>query len=93
MKGFALDEYVFRPSHRAAHDGFRNSPREADMEVGAILPPVLECHEELILKRKLWRSAWLDFPLFMLLEHLQHLLEGLGMNTAGPLETLWLQVL
>jgi hypothetical protein len=77
VKCFALDEEVFRPLHRAAHDGFGDAPRESDMEVGAILPPVLECHEELVLKRELWRSSGFDFPLLVLSEDVQHFLEGL----------------
>ena len=86
MKCFALDEYVFSPLHRAVHDGCGDSPRESDMEVGAILPPVLECHEELVLKRELWRSSWFDFPLLVLSEDMQHVLEGLWRHTAGTLE-------
>ena len=56
------------------------------MKVGAILPPVLEGHEELGLKRELWRSAGFDFPLLGLSEDVQHFLEGLWRHTAGTLE-------
>jgi hypothetical protein len=92
MKGLALDEAVFHPLHRAAHDGFGHAPREADMEGGAILPPVLEGHEELALQRQLWRSSGFDFPVLVLSQDIEHFLEGLWRHTAGTLEVSRLQV-
>jgi hypothetical protein len=52
MQCVALDEQIFNPLHSAAHNRLRNTPREADMEVGAILTPVLERHQKLILDRE-----------------------------------------
>jgi hypothetical protein len=93
MKDFALDEQVFNPLHSTAHDRLHNSLREPELEVGATLSPVLQRHEELVRKRELCRASWLDFPLPMLPEDIQHLLEGLRLNTACALEILRLQVL
>jgi hypothetical protein len=78
MKCVALDEEVFRPLHRAAHDGFGDSPRESGMEVGVILPPVLECHEELILKRNFGGRPGSIFPLLVLSEGCSIFSKGCG---------------
>ena len=93
MELLALDEQIFNPPHCAAHDRLSDAPRETKMEVGAILPPVLECHDELILQRELGRTSWLPFLLHMLPEDMQHLIESLRMNTARALEIVQLQVL
>jgi hypothetical protein len=90
---WALDEPMCNPLHSAAHDRLSDAPREPEMAVGAILPPVLEGHAELILQRELGRTAWLHFLLPMLPEDLQHLIEGLRMNTARVLAIIRLQVL
>src|SRR5262245_31455286 len=63
------------------------------MEVGAVRSPVLQRHAELVLKRELGRASWRDFPLPRLEEDMQHLLEGLRVNTARAFAILRLQIL
>jgi hypothetical protein len=62
------------------------------MAGGAVLAPVVQRHAELVRKGELCRTSWLDFPLPRLAEDMQHLLEGLRVNTTRAFEILWLQI-
>src|SRR5262245_20851050 len=93
MEGFALAQERGTPAHRTAHARRINAPREPAMAGGAIRPPGLEGHDELILHRALCRTSCWHCLLPMLLEDLQHRLAGLRMPSAGPLAIGRLQVL
>src|SRR5262245_169165 len=93
MKDVALDEQVCNPLHSPAHDRCSDAPGESEMEGGAILAPVLQGQEELVLQRELYRPSRLGFPLPMFPEDMPHRIESLKMNTARALAILRLQVL
>jgi hypothetical protein len=92
VKFFRLDQQALNPVDDSTDYALIKTPADAYVKVGAILSPVLQSDEELILNRMLGGSPLLLFQLFVLEEDFKHPVKSMAMNAAQPLEVFRLQV-
>ncbi len=90
-----FDQDIFHLMNSPTHRRFCDLPRDRNVKIRTILPPVLQCYQQLILQRELrWPSALLFAP-FVLGEYCYHLFEGgrctpvNRLNSSGSKSLIW----
>jgi len=83
LEGSAPGQNIFHPSDGAPDARFVDAPAFGEVEEGAILAPVCQSHQDLILDHKPGRSPR-DAPLLMQMggDGLDHLVKGLRLHPA-----------
>lgn len=85
MQGGAGEQSLLDLMDRTASDRLIDAPRQSQMEVGPVLPPVLAGHEPSVLQGKLGRPSRFDLPPLVRLSDRPHFLKRWRRHAAGPL--------